>query len=173
MNAYDKQPFSIGNEILHARPIEWDREDEYGTGIDIDNKPIIPVKFEMACGKCGQMIILSLSDALEIDGLFVAVCPICKAGKEQYDDCMEILNSIGVNSIGGLSYQAGLQLLETSIDFDIMVALGIQESIPKPIKMEIVEAGTLDFELGLSISAENLDHNMMSDDNLDDAIIVT
>jgi hypothetical protein len=85
---FDLKEVRIGRDIVHARPIAWDREDFDGFGNDKDGEQMKPVSFHTTCPACAQLVEFSP------DSLFTGVdgsidnlaCGSCKAGVERAKD---------------------------------------------------------------------------------------
>lgn len=168
MHPYDKQTFIIGEHSLPARPIEWDREDVTGTGLDKDNKPIVPLKYETACGNCAQLIVISLDETIEVDNKFIIYCPNCKHGEKEFAEISE-------NAPGKLDFYVGFEDLESILDMSIMSIISdINIKKTEEIKIEnSVKDGILDITQARE-SLDLLDTNMMKliDGDLKDIIVI-
>ena len=72
---FDLIEIKIGDQIVRARPTEWDKEFEDGDGHAADGTYPVPTKFETACPHCSQM--------LEFDAGYVAIkCKECENGED-------------------------------------------------------------------------------------------
>jgi hypothetical protein len=82
---FDLKEVRVGKEVVHARPIAWDREDADGFGNDKNGDPMQPTKFHTTCPACAQLMEFSPTDLFEgVDGSSDNLaCASCKAGVER------------------------------------------------------------------------------------------
>lgn len=85
---FDLKEVRVGKEVVHARPIAWDREDFDGFGNDKDGTPMQPIKFHTTCPACAQLMEFALPDLFKgVDGSSDnLVCATCKAGVDRAVD---------------------------------------------------------------------------------------
>lgn len=79
MGIYDLFDVSIGDEIISARPIEWSGEDA-GDGVDANGLPVLVIKFNGTCPKCGQLLEFIPTDVVYLGEIATVICKICGAG---------------------------------------------------------------------------------------------
>lgn len=79
---YALAEISIGDEILNARPIEWDREIADGEGKDENGDYAVAIKYETACPGCGDSLIFEA-------GMSSVRCPHCGIGEDEHTEVYE------------------------------------------------------------------------------------
>jgi len=77
----------VGSQIVSARPVRWDEQDEDGFGHSVDGKEISAIGFHTTCPSCGELI-----DFDNVD-LYLAIddsennlsCGACGAGNKKLE----------------------------------------------------------------------------------------
>ena len=74
MNAFDLRDIAIGDKVIQARPVVWDREMYGGDGTDKDGEMAVPTKLQTTCPHCGNFI--------EFSAEYISIaCGNCHAGQ--------------------------------------------------------------------------------------------
>jgi hypothetical protein len=82
---FDLKAVKVGKDVVHARPVAWDRTDSDGFGNDEAGNPINAVRFNTTCPACAQLMDFGVDDLFKgTDGSDDnLVCISCKAGVDR------------------------------------------------------------------------------------------
>lgn len=124
--AYDLLYITIGDEKVGARPTEWDRQDETGSGVDISGKEINAVTWMTTCPKCGGLVnVIKSGLYVASDGTeFCFSCPECGAGKElkkaQFSTSADKKQTVDIATFIDPIKEG---LFENEVDVDLLLSL--------------------------------------------------
>jgi len=83
--AYELRYICIGNEVVDARPVQWNGKDYTGQGRDKDGNIVMPTVYCTVCPKCAQQIQFGVDEIRAEEDKERVICSNCQAGTKEME----------------------------------------------------------------------------------------